>query len=126
MENEPRVLVLICAVQRMEILYKTLSSMMEHCLWRSECEAIVTVDPIGHESDKPEKVVKLVEQFLPVLGSREALKPHFGMAFYSLWQMAMTYPEYDYVFMLEDDFSTLEEILPVLPIRKMEYSIPTH
>jgi len=111
MENEPRVLVTVCATQRMEILYKTLSSMMEHCLWRSECEAIVNIDPIGHPADTPKKVLSLVELFLPVLFSREGLQPHFGEAFYALWNMAAdNFPEYDYVFHLEDDWEMVYDV----------------
>ena len=111
MENEPKVLVLICATKRMDVLYKTISSMMEKLLWRSECDAIVNVDPIGYESDTPLKVIKLVEHFIPVVFSREALEPHFGTAFYALWNMAADrFREYDYVFHLEDDWELLQDI----------------
>jgi hypothetical protein len=111
MENEPKVLVLICATKRMDVLYKTISSMMEKLLWRSACDAIVNVDPIGRESDTPLKVIKLVELFIPVIFSREALQPHFGAAFYALWNMAADrYKEYDYVFHLEDDWQMLQDV----------------
>ena len=88
MENEPKVLVLICATRRMDVLYKTVSSMMEKLLWRSACDAIVNIDPVGRVSDVPLKVIRLVELFIPVIFSREALAPHFGEAFYALWNMA--------------------------------------
>lgn len=111
MKNEPKVLITICAVKRLEILYKTISSMMEHLLWRSECEAIVNVDPIGHENDRPIKIINLVEQFVPVIYSREALQPHFGEAFYALWNMAAGFQkDYDFVFHLEDDWQMVYDV----------------
>lgn len=111
MENEPRILVLICATKRLEILYKTISSMMEKLLWRGACDAIVNVDPVGHPSDSAVRVIRTVELFVPVIFSREALQPHFGVAFYSLWNMAADRSQdYDYVFHLEDDWQMLQDV----------------
>ena len=111
MKNEPRVLVMITATQRLNVLYKTISSMMEHLLWRSDCDAIVNVDPIGHPQDTPMRVIKLIEQFIPVVFSREALQPHFGAAVHALWQMAESKAgEYDYVFNLEDDWEMVGDV----------------
>jgi hypothetical protein len=111
MKNEPKVLVLICATKRMDVLYKTVSSMMEKLLWRSACDAIVNIDPVGRVSDMPLKVIRLVELFIPVIFSREALEPHFGAAFYALWNMAADrHKDYDYVFHLEDDWQMLQDV----------------
>ena len=111
MENEPRVLVTFCACQRLDIIYRTVSSMMEHLLWRAESEMIVNVDPIGHEADTATKILKILEQFIPVLHSREALQPHFGAAMHHLWGVAsQVFPEYDYVFNLEDDWEMVYDV----------------
>lgn len=111
MENEPKVLVTICATKRLEVIYRTMSSMMEHCLWRSYADAIVNVDPVGRESDSPERVLRTIELFLPILESRLALEPHFGQAFYNVWSMAANhYKDYDYVFNLEDDWEMIYDI----------------
>jgi hypothetical protein len=111
MQNEPRILVCITATKRLEILFKTMSSMMEKLLWRAECEAIVNVDPVGFEQDSALKILRLVELFLPVAFSREALTPHFGQAFHALWNMASDrYQDYDFVFHLEDDWEMIESV----------------
>lgn len=126
MENEPKVLVTITATKRMDVLYRTLSSMMENLLWRSECDAIVNVDPVGFETDNVQRVLKLVELFLPVLASREALQPHFGSAFFSTWSMAAQHHEdYDYVFNLEDDWELTKdlEIRDMVKILKEEWDL---
>ena len=111
MQNEPTVLVTITATRRLDVLHKTLSSMMENLLWRSKCDAIITVDPVGHEQDTAQKAVKLVEHYMPVLCSREALKPHFGEAFSAVWNMAARHhKDYDYVFHLEDDWELTQDV----------------
>jgi len=115
MSKEPKIIVAILATKRLDILFKTLSSMMERMLWRFECEAIVNVDPVGLPQDTPKKTLSLVELFLPVLQSREALKGHFGEAFYNLWNMVTEFPEFDYVFHLEDDW----ELLQTVDLREM-------
>ena len=111
MENEPRVLVTFCACQRLDVIYKTISSMMEHLLWRSECEAILNIDPIWNENDTSVKIIKIMYQFIPVLASREALEPHFVQAMYYLWGVGSTsFSEYDYVFNLEDDWQMVYDV----------------
>jgi len=111
MENEPKVLILICATKRTDVLYKTVSSMMEKLLWRSACSAAINIDPIGREFDVPEKIIKIVELFIPVIFSRIAHEAHFGTAFYALWNMAADrHEDYDYVFYLEDDWQLLQDI----------------
>jgi len=111
MKDEPRVLIVITAVKRTDILFKTLSSMMEKLLWRVDCKAIVNVDPVGYEQVASMKVIKIVDLFVPVLFSREALEPHFGRAFYAVWNMAAgSHGDFDYIFNLEDDWEMLESV----------------
>jgi hypothetical protein len=111
MAKDPKVLVALCACKRINLIYKTITSMMENLLGRVECDAILTVDPVGHEQDTARKIIRLVETYMEVIMSRESLDAHFGAAMYHLWSMAANYKdEYDYVFNLEDDWELLQKV----------------
>jgi len=111
MTKEPKILVMICACKRMELIYKTISSHMENLLGKAECGAVLTVDPVGHEQDTAMKIINLIELFMPVELSREALEANFGRAMYSLWSMAANFKDqYDYVFNLEDDWELMQKL----------------
>jgi len=97
--------VTITATKRLDVLFKTLSSFMENLLWKTDCEAIVNIDPVG-DAHSAEKVLRVVELFLPVKQSREAIQPDFSEAFRYTWNMV----DAPWVFHLEDDWELLQKV----------------
>ena len=97
--------VTITATNRIDLLYKTLSSFMENLLFRCDCEAIINIDDVG-EGGRPERLLKIVEMFLPIKVSRVSPKPNFPEAFAFCWQSV----EADWVMNIEDDWLLKERV----------------
>lgn len=97
--------VTITATKRLDILFKTLASFMENLLWKTDCEAIVNVDPVG-DDHQSEKVLRVVELFLPVKCSRQGIDPDFCEAFRYTWSCV----DAPWVFHLEDDWELKQKV----------------
>jgi hypothetical protein len=116
-EFNEKVEVTITATNRINILYKTISSFMENLLFRCDVEAIANIDNVGEKGSK-EALAKTVELFMPVKMTRRSFKPNFSEAFAFCWNSV----EADWVFHLEDDWELLErvEIREMIEILKEE------
>ena len=117
MEIKEKFEMTITATNRIDVLYKTISSFMENMMFRCDVEAIVNVDNVG-DAGNPERVLKIVELFLPIKCSRQSLEPNFSEAFRFCWSMV----EADWVLNLEDDWQLMHwvEIRDMIAILEEE------
>ena len=104
-ELREKIEVTITATNRIDLLYKTISSFMENLLFRCDVEAIINIDDVG-DKGSTERVLKIVEMFLPIKCSRRSPRPHLSEAFAFCWQSV----DADWVLHLEDDWLLKERV----------------